>query len=316
MKSAILCIGVALSAGACKKSGGGGPGGGGGGGGGWLVGTDGMMLNVKNDGSTQGYNAATTETLNGIACRGDDEAWVVGTNGTVLRTGNGGVSWATQVVPTTADLRTLATQNEGPVFIAGDGVFLTSSDAGQSWTALGDGTVSFRSLSAAQDAATVLAVGEDGSIWSYEGQQLVKRDTVPGARAVAVAHDGVEAVLVGDNLLRRSADGGRTWSPISIADAATYDDVRIGEGGEALAVGTGGAVARITGNTAVMQRLGTADLHTVHLAEPSENADSVGYAAGEGGAVWMTRDGGSTWTQGPNAGRTVLGVDEVGAWHR
>ena len=84
-----------------------------------------------------------------------------------------------------------------------------------------------------------------------------------------------------------------------------------------LAVGTGGAVAHIPATgAATVQLLGTADLHTLHLAEPDEHANSVGYTAGEGGQVWITKDGGATWAKGPNAGQTVLGVDEIGEGHR
>ncbi|MDQ3370172.1 MAG: hypothetical protein M3680_32545 [Myxococcota bacterium] len=28
----------------------------------------------------------------------------------------------------------------------------------------------------------------------------------------------------------------------------------------------------------------------------------IGYAAGDGGPVWMTLDAGSSWTEGPNVG--------------
>src|SRR5882724_10743697 len=131
-KAMILCVGILMSVGACKKSGSGG--GGGGGTGGWLVGTSGMMLNVHADGSPHSYDLASTETLNGIACRYAGEAWVVGTHGTLLYTNDAGASWRPQAVPTTAELRTLATQNYGPVFVAGNGVFLASTDAGAHWT--------------------------------------------------------------------------------------------------------------------------------------------------------------------------------------
>ena len=314
MKAAILCVGILLAAGACKKTGTGG----GGGGGGWLVGTDGLMLLVDTNGAASGYATASHETLNGIACRYSGEAWVVGTHGTLLYTNDAGASWQPQAVPTTAELRTLATQDYGPVFVAGNGVFLTSADAGASWTSLGDGTANFRSVAAAQEAETVLAVAEDGSLWSYEGGRLIKRGTFAGARAVALTPDGQTAVLVGNNLISRSTDGGRTWSATASDSALySYDDVRISDEGEALAVGTAGAVAHIpaTGPASV-QLLGSADLHTIHLAEPDEHANSVGYAAGEGGQVWITKDGGATWAKGPNAGVTVLGVDEIGDGHR
>jgi photosystem II stability/assembly factor-like uncharacterized protein len=314
MKATILCIGVLLATGACKRTGGGG---GGGGGGGWLVGTAGMMLHVDTDGTASGYDAASTETLNGIACRYSGEAWVVGTQGTLLYTDDAGASWQPQALPTTADLRTLATQDFGPVFVAGNGVFLTSTDTGARWTSLGDGTANFRSLAAAQDAETVLAVSDDGGLWSYENQQLLERTSLAGARAIAVSPDGETAIVVGDNLIAKSTDAGRTWSTLPGTENVRYDDVRIDANGQAVAVGNGGAIAHIAvDGSIVMQHIGTADLHTVHIAETGEGYESVGFAAGEGGQVWITRDGGWSWAEGPNAGQTVLGVDEIGDGHR
>lgn len=317
MKAAILCVGILLAAGACKKSGTGGGGGGGGGTGGWLVGTNGMMLNVESNGAASGYDTASNETLNGIACRYSGEAWVVGTHGTLLYTDDAGASWRPQPVPTTADLRALATQDFGPVFIAGDGVFLTSTDTGAHWTSLGDGKASFRSVAAAQDGETVLAVSDDGGLWSYENKQLVKRTSLAGARAVAVSPDGQTAILVGDNLIAKSTDFGHTWAPLSSTENVRYDDVRIDGNGQAVAVGAGGAIAHIAlDGTIVMQHIGSADLHTIHIAEIGDDYESVGFAAGEGGHVWITRDGGWSWSEGPNAGHTVLGVDEIGEGHR
>jgi len=261
--------------------------------------------------------AATTPALSSIACRNAGEAWVAGANGTLLYTSDGGVTWQHQTVPTTNDLRAVATQDVGPVFIAGNGVFLTSSDTGAHWAQVSDGKTNFRAVAAAQQAETVLAVSEDGALWSYSNQQLVKLGSFPGARAVAIAADGQDALLVGDNLLARSHDAGHTWTPLASPEQVRYDDVRLDDEGRGVAVGSGGALAHIspTGE-AVIQHLGTADLHTVHLAEPDENTDAVGFAAGEAGAVWMSRDGGTTWIQGPNAGRTVLGVDQIGDGHR
>jgi photosystem II stability/assembly factor-like uncharacterized protein len=313
MKAAILCIGVLLAAGACKKTGGGG----GGGGGGWLVGTDGLMLHVETDNTASGYDTASTETLNGIACRYAGEAWVVGNHGTLLYTDDAGASWRPQAIPTTADLRALATQNYGPVFVAGNGVFLTSTDTGAHWASLGDGKTNFRAVAAAQDAETVLAVSEDGGVWSYENQQLVKRASIAGARAAAVSPDGQTAIIVGDNVLAKSTNAGRTWSPLTSTENVRYDDVRIDANGQSVAVGTGGAIAHIAvDGSVVMQHVGAADLHTVHIAEIGDDYETAGFAAGEGGHIWITRDGGWSWKEGPNAGHTVLSVDEIGDGHR
>jgi photosystem II stability/assembly factor-like uncharacterized protein len=315
MKAVLVCLGIALAVGACKKSSTG-PTGGGGGTGGWLVGSSGLMVNVETNGDAQGYPLASSETLNSIACRYSGEAWVAGTHGTLLYTNDAGASWNPQAVPTSADLRAVATQDFGPVFVAGDGVFLTSSDTGAHWSQIGDETVSFRAVAAAQQAPTVLAVSEDGALFAFSNNQLVNLGSFPGARAVAVSPDGQTAMLVGDHMISRSIDGGRSWSPLSGGDAR-FDDVRIDETGRAIAVGSGGALAHVSeAGEVTLQHVGTADLHTIHIGDEDDEDSPEGFTAGDGGQVFITRDGGRTWTSGPNVGRTVLSLDQIGSGHR
>ena len=318
MKAVLVCLSIALAFGACKKTGstGGGGGGGGGGGTGWLVGTSGLMVNVSTAGTAHGYALNSTETLNKIACRYAGEAWVAGTNGTLLYTSDAGASWAPQAVPTQANLRAIATQDAGPVFIAGDGVLLTSTDTGAHWTSLGDGATNFVAVAAAQGASTALAVSDTGALFSIENGRLVSRGSFAGARAVAVSPDGDSAIVVGDHLIARSSDGGQTWTPLVAPAGVRFDDVRIDETGEAMAVGTGGAIAHIAaGGAVVLDHVGLADLHTLHIADADDHADAAGFTAGENGLVFITRDGGSTWTAGPTVAHTVLGLDMIGAGH-
>jgi photosystem II stability/assembly factor-like uncharacterized protein len=304
----LLCLALAPTA-ACKKKGGTG-----GGGGGWLVGDGGLMMNVRQDGTLgDGYDIGGSDALNAIACRYIDEAWVVGDGGTVLYTADAGESWDFQNLGTTANLRALATQDAGPVFIAGDGVFLTANPqlaSGKAeWHQIGDGVTRFRSLAAAQRATTVLAVSDDGGVWSYAAGALARTTTIEGARGIAVSPDGTQAIVVGHGIAR-STDAGATWTTVSSSGA--FEAVRIDDRGDALAVGDGGAVARIDAeNRVVQQTLGTANLHALHLL----GYTGIGYAGGDGGQTWITRDGGWTWTAGPNVGRAVLSVDEIGAGH-
>jgi photosystem II stability/assembly factor-like uncharacterized protein len=320
MKAVLVCLGIALAFGACKKSSTGPtPGGGGGGGTSWLVGTDGLMVNVSTSGTAQGYDLSSKETLNRIACRYAGEAWVVGTHGTLLYTDDAGATWRPQPVPASANLRGIATQDAGPVFVAGDGVLLTSTDTGAHWTPLGDGRTNFVAVAAAQGAETALAVSDTGAVFSIESGQLVGRGSFAGARAVAISPDGDSAILVGDHLITRSSDGGRTWTPLPVNGDVRFDDVRIGETGEALAVGSSGTIAHIMpGGAVLLQQIGLADLHAVHLADGDDGddgAEAVGFAAGDSGRVFITRNGGSTWSPGPTVNGTVLGLDMIGAGH-
>jgi photosystem II stability/assembly factor-like uncharacterized protein len=310
----VLCVATSVAAVGCKKSGTGT--GGGGGGGGWLVGSSGLMVNIHTtDDSTSGYDTGSTARLNGIACRNEGEAWVVGEGATVLYTQDGGQTWAHQVVPTTAALRALATQDDGPVFLAGNGTFLESDDVGLSWRELGDGHSNYRAVAAATDSDTVLAVSDDGSVWAHDGATLVPRAQLAGARAVAVSGDGQIAIVAGAGLWR-SLDRGVTWQPLATATGLVFDDVRIAGDDTAIAVGAGGAVAMIdAAGHVTSQHVGTSDFHTLRIAGAGWG-DAVSYAAGEDGQVWESKDLGWTWTRGPNVGRAVFGIDEIGVGHR
>jgi photosystem II stability/assembly factor-like uncharacterized protein len=310
MRIHLAVLFVALAATGCKKKGGG-PDGGGGGGGGWLIGNAGLMVNINDDTLVGDYDLETQTNLNAIACRYEAEAWVVGDDATVLYTNNGGWSWLSQTVPTTAHLRTLATQDDGPVFIGGDGAFLVTTDNGTSWNQLGDGVTSFRSMSAAQAGTGVLALSDDGGLWSYDAGALTKRTTIQGARAVHQTPDGMIVLTAGSGI-SRSLDGGVTWRPLTVDPSIVFDDLRVNEDGSAVAVGSNGAIANVDVDGAVtVQYVGDKTLHTIHLHD-----DEMGYAGGDDGQVLVTDDLGLTWRIGPNVGRTVRGVDGIGFNHR
>ena len=301
-------VGLALVAAVgCKKGGGTG-----GGGGGWLVGSSALMANVDVAGTLgKGYELAQTAALYRIACRYTGEAWVAGERGTLLYTADAGATWAPQALPTTADLRALATVDDGPVFVAGDHVFLTSYDAGGHWANVPT-SASFTALAAAQWGTNVMAIDTAGAVWAFDRGSLTTRATIAGARGLAVSPDGDLVMVAGDGLWL-SIDSGHTFSKLDVA--GQFEEVRIGLDGSAVAVGAGGAIAKLDAqHHATVQHVGTADLHAVHIPDP-DATDGVGYAAGDGGQVLVTHDSGATWTMGPDLGRTVFGIDEIGDFH-
>jgi photosystem II stability/assembly factor-like uncharacterized protein len=336
MRTSLVLLGLLVAAGGCKKDsapapsgggtgggGGSGTGGGSGGGGGkgptgWLVGNSAVLAHVGADGSVAYGNAPIPSVqLNNIACRYEGEAWVVGNGGTLLYTNDGGTTWTSQQVPATADLRAVGTQDDGPVFVVGNsGTFLESDDTGATWRNLGDGVAAFRSIAAAQDGGTVLAISDDGGVWSYDGAAITRTATLTGARAVALSPDGMLVLVVGTNAMWTSSDAGVTWTSLTVGQTVAFDDVRLDQDGNGVAVGTGGAVALVQPNgEVVMNHAGTADLHTVHIGGWGAVGEQ-GYTAGEGGQVYTSVDGGWTWELGPNIGQTLYGVDSIGDGHR
>lgn len=316
-KIAIVVVGLLAFAG-CKKKGG--PTGGGGGG--WFTGEAGLMVNVDPEEAPddlRDYALGTDQSLEAIACRHRAEAWVAGTQGTLLYTNDGGEHWTPQQLPTGADLHGVATQDHGSVFLVGDGVFLTAVPDAQGtagWTSLGDAQ-RFVGVSAAQGdgAKTVLAIDDGGDVWSYANGALALRSHVDGASAIAVAADGLSVIAAGRGLAR-SSDGGATWTKLEVDPTIVFEDIRFDRRGDAVAVGSSGAVARIdVDGRVLLQRVGLDDLTTLHIA-PTDDYSGIGYAAGVGGQIWITYDGGWTWEAGPTAGGNVLAVDEIGEGHR
>ena len=285
----------------------------GGSGGGWLVGSSGLMANTDPSGHLgAGYDLGASENLYAIACRHAGEAFVVGAHGTVLYTGDGGETWLALGGAGDHTLRALATQDAGPVYVAGEGTLLRSLDAGDHWTELSDGATRFTSVAAAQRGTTVLAISDDGGLWAYDGIGLARRATLAGARAVAVSPDGANVIVAGDGV-QISHDGGATFAPIAVAGA--FESARIDDRGEAIAVGAHGTIANISANTtALVQHVGTADLHVVHMQTWGAGT-SRGYPAGEDGQVYLTTDAGWSWTVGPRLAGAVYGADEIGAGH-
>jgi photosystem II stability/assembly factor-like uncharacterized protein len=306
---AMLLGSTVLLTGACKNKGGGT---GGGGGGAWLVGEDGLMVNIGEDGQLgDGYDLGSgVGDLNGITCRGADTAFVVGSGGTFLRTFDGGATWESVDLGTSATLRDVAS-GSGTVFVAGDGELAQSHDDGDTWLRMpGDGTAVWQSVATDHDAAIALLVRLDGSIWRYDASSgaLLEMTTVPGARALSMSHDGAHAVVVGDaGAMSRSDDGGLSWTSVATGVDTNLHAAWATSAGAIVAVGDAGTVVRVDGSDVEASWPGVGTLHAVHV-----DASGAAIAAGEGGEVLLSNDGGASWDIADvEVAGTVLGLDSV-----
>jgi photosystem II stability/assembly factor-like uncharacterized protein len=309
LRAVVLMIGIGAAAFAgagCKKKSGG-PGGGGA----WLVGDDGTMSNLLPDGTLgEGYDLGIDSDLLAITCRGEATAFVVGEAGTLLRTFDGGETWDSIDLGVEATLRDVAAGNPDHVYVAGDGALLVSRDSGDSFDRLPGGDRTWRSVATDHDGVVALALADDGSVWRWDEttSALTLMTTLIGGRALALSHDGTVAAVVGDDGgVQRSDDGGLTWQRVETGTAAGLHAAWVTGDAEIIAVGDAGTVVR-AGATIDVASPGVATLRAVHI-----DASGAGLAAGDGGEVLRTDDGGATWqTLDVDLGAaTIRGLDSV-----
>lgn len=154
---------------------------------GWAVGPSGIILHTSDGGATwQPQASGVTTSLHEVQLVDANDGWIVGDNGAILHSANGGQNWQPQTSPVRVDFTTLSFVNRSHGWIGlPDGV-LRTLDGGATWTKTGSGIPAMvRSL------------------------QFLDTNT-----GIAVTHSG----SFGEGNIRRSTDGGNTWSQVSCYD--------------------------------------------------------------------------------------------------
>ena len=252
--------------------------------------------------------------LNAIACVGPETCWVVGDKSTIIATTNGGKSWQVQLggdPDSTDDPLT-------KIF------FL---DAKHGW--------------AVSERAKILGTS-DGSTWA-------ELSTVSGTTKgvwFQSPQTGLEienSSSTSESTLRRSADGGKTWKPVSrcsvdsnvgglprklgcLMDSLQFLSPAVGFAGGSAAVGMAEYVAAfgktIDGGQAwTMSVIPETKYGITNVQFWTEKDGIVVLSKGE--AVYWTANGGGTWTRsvkqrlwpslsGVGEGKIIVGVGEDG----
>jgi len=247
----------------------------------WAGGYWGTILRSTDGGrSWTQSDTPTANTLYAISFGDDKNGWAVGANGTILHSTDGGVTWAKQTaqVPDetggTRDLDTnlfgVAALSASDAWTVGDlGMILRTKDGGSSWQ-----KVTF-------DAATF---GDDN---------------VPDRILNAVVFASPTEGWIGGEFatLARTHDGGETWTGTRQITGAPSDlylfDVS-GAAGGAAAVGLAGGVlvSNADGSEWTSKSVDTtAGLFTISWRGQN------GIAAGDRGVLYVTSDGGTTWSE-------------------
>lgn len=220
--------------------------------------------------------------LRSVEFLGTKTGWAVGDHGTAWRTEDGGTTWSLIQVPSGASFRSVCflTQRSGPnvagtsrvIWLAGQmtqpftragtGVILKSEDGGQSWQTPDEGTklppLSYIRFFGPQEG---IAVGES---------------TAECPTGVVLSNDG--------GLTWRPADGFRTegWC------AAAFSEFNDG-----VVAGPHGQVALVAGTSVAPPRRDAASRRTIRSVSLVDGLS--GFAAGDGGLVLRTTNGGVSW---------------------
>ena len=275
-------------------------------------------------------------SLFGVASHGEN-VWACGYWGTILRSSDGGRTWSQPDTPTAETLYAISFADDKNGFVVGaNGSLLRSSDGGATWAKqqvqVPDETGGTRPLDvnlfgvAAISPTNAFAVGDlgtvlrtrDGSTWEQVpfDATTYADDNTPERILNAVVFTSPTDGFVGGEFatLVRTRDGGETWTgarQISGAPADLYLFNVSAGGGSAAAVGLAGGVlvSNADGTEWTSRSVDTsAGLFTIAWQ------GQRGISAGDRGVLYVTSDGGATWTE-PNrpklfnwiAGTTFVG---------
>ena len=258
--------------------------------------------------------ARITDHLYGTRFVTADDGWAVGAFGTIFRTHDGGRSWDAQVSGTLEQLFSVDFADVRTGWAVGRaGVIVHTSDGGTTWrlqaTPKEQHLFKVRVIDAQRawavgDWGTVLATRNGGQTWE---DRSLPRDVILYSQAWPDAQHGW---VIGEaGAIVATQDGGATWTEQTSGVEKTLFGVSFTDAQHGWAVGLDGIILRTRDGGQSWQLLhGDADvdaLEQVGFKEAFDNPSlydvvvtpTFGYAVGDNGAVFVSTDGGSSWTR-------------------
>lgn len=254
-----------------------------------------------------------------ISFTGGRDGWAVGTGGTVFRSPDGGASWAQEPIAVPFQLFGVSAISGSSAYIIGDNRTFFER-VGGSWEPIQNprsetgGEARIEAHDGAElalatyavdfapsgkvgwtvgDLAKAIRTGDGGQHWvSKTGAvQMATINTLYGV--AAVDDDNVFAVGAAGTIVY-SADSGETWTEAE-KPGDVYEELRDAsftpDMGRGWVVGYGGVILSWADGKFVKQTNAyTADLYGVQAVSATE-----AWAAGDGGTLLHTTDGGVTW---------------------
>jgi photosystem II stability/assembly factor-like uncharacterized protein len=235
-----------------------------------------------------------SSTLRGVAASEDTFVGVGDRGAIVAATGQEG-SWRSIVTGETASLNAVTASGGRFIAVGDGGTILVSLDDGRHWRrSRAPGHEALRAVTA--EGERILAVGNRGTLLHSEdgGQRWFAQQVPTTARLAAVSLHGDEILIGGNEVLLHSHNLGRTWyfetkrAPTLFAIARSARD-------EVLAAGIRYLARRPTRNPLEWQ-ISTDLAATLDFFGLSIGPDQRSFAVGDGGALFVSDDGGDHWS--------------------
>lgn len=236
------------------------------------------------------------EVCGGLAFPDSAHGFALGWGGTLLKTIDGGNTW--NLLPASVGGYGIAFKdmNNG-ITVGGNSAWLTT-DGGLTWDyhwnisggpGLRDVKICGDSVWAVGDAGTIVCSTDGGQSWSSQVSGTTERlNKVYFSDAIHGTAAGTDGVIV------HTIDGGEHWTAQTSGTVAELRDVFMLDADYGFIAGYGGIFKTTNGGTnwALVSALGPEGIYFVN--------QNVGVAAGGGGEIDRTTDGGVTWTHWNN----------------
>ncbi|MNF73248.1 Ycf48-like protein [compost metagenome] len=253
------------------------------------------------------------------AARAGERLVVVGQRGHILYSDDSGRQWQQVNVPVSADLNAVSfpTAEQGWA-VGSDGVVLHSSDAGLTWNKQLDGreigallVKHYGALAKAEPA------NEQWALRVEEGQRLIDEGADKPLLDVWFANDQLGYVVGVFNLILRTEDGGKHWTPFQ-------DRIDNPQGFHLNAIASTGDALYIAGEQGLLLKWDDAQQRFLAVHSPYQGSffGVVGkpgevLAYGLRGHVFRSIDGGASWsplTTGLQVNITAATLDTNGRY--